>query len=51
MHRFIAGCTALIAITLASPAAAQLETLAPETAREQVGASEGLVVVDLFAEW
>lgn len=51
MHRFIAGFAALLAIALTSSAAAELETLAPETAREQVSATEGVVVVDLFADW
>lgn len=51
MNRFIVSFAALLSIAFGSPAAAQLEILAPETAREQVGASQGVVVVDLYAEW
>ena len=51
MSRFIVSFAALLSIAIGSPAAAQLEILSPETAREQVGASQGVVVVDLYAEW
>ena len=51
MLRFIAGFTTLLLIALPGFAGADLESFAPETAREQVAASEGIVVVDLFAEW
>jgi hypothetical protein len=47
----LAGAATLLLFALSSPAAAELETLAPETARSEVGASRGIVVVDLFAEW
>jgi hypothetical protein len=42
---------ALLVLTIAPPAIAQLETLAPETARAEVGATQGVVLVDLFADW
>ena len=33
------------------PSAAQLEVLEPATARAEVAKSEGLVLVDLYADW
>jgi hypothetical protein len=40
-----------LVLAAASPVAADVELLAPETAAEQVAQSEGVVLVDLFAHW
>jgi hypothetical protein len=47
----LAALAALLFVALAGSAAAELETLAPETAAEVVAATKGVVVVDLFADW
>lgn len=49
-HRF-AMLAAVFSIASAFPAAAELEVLDSDTAREVVGATNGIVVVDLYAEW
>ena len=51
MLRYISLITTLLSIGLVATANAELETLASETAREEVANMEGVVVVDLFAEW
>ncbi len=51
MRTLIVGTALSISIVFATIAAAELETLAPQTARAEVANSKGVVIVDLFAEW
>jgi hypothetical protein len=50
MKRIAIACGAAL-LLVGSPASAGMDVLDPATARDEVAKSEGVVFVDLFAEW
>lgn len=51
MRIFTICLTAALALAVATPVVADLETLNPTTARAEMTASKGVVMLALFAQW